>query len=605
MAIKVIKNYAVDLTAGEKKLLDRIKEIYKNINYEAYLYIQPKIGGLVPDFILIDAKKGVSILEVKDWEIAYVRDIDKRKVKLIDREDDNPVFKTKKYLTILEALVAMLDDEVEFLDDYLYANTVLTNIKYEETIKTGMIHSLKNDSVRCITSELVSKLEINTIFSNEDINLTSNDMVVIRTLLFPEIKIQKPPAVKANSNVKPSIFSLTEEQESFIRRSPYGPYVVSGLPGSGKSIMAISRAVHLIKENPDWKVAIVTFNKSLCTKLECELNRITKEISSNAFYRDVPVENITVTTFHKLAKSIVNTSVVENTDREWWDVTLPNTALEIAKPVFNSIIIDEYQDFMDSWIKLMIKLCKPYKYLNNDKKEVTGVNLFMAGDRLQSINNPKPHRWASDFGINLQGRGKILKVPYRTTKPIITLGLEILHNNSTLSKEVDKYYDKSNGELANDSKGEDIEFIEGSIDTVANTITKLIDDGYKYNDILVICRSQNECEEITKLLPDNIRTNTVFASKANDEQMRESLITSTYHSSKGLESKVVIIVGTDQFSNQLDKNKEILERKVLYVGITRASEKLIIHAKNFQKESYAKDLREIYSTKLCSHECLV
>lgn len=598
MAIKVIKNYAVELTAGENKLLERIKEIYKNTTHEAYLYIQPKIGGLVPDFILIDSKKGIAILEVKDWEISYVRDMDRRKVQLRDREDDNPVFKTKKYLTILEALVAMLDDEIELLDEHLYANTILTNIKFEETVITGMRGLLENKSVNCITSEGVSNLQINEIFSEKEINLTPSDIVTIRTLLFPEIKIQKPPVINSNSNIKPSIFSLSEEQENFIRRMAYGPYVVSGLPGSGKSIMLIARAFHLIKENPDWKVAIVTFNKSLCTKLECELNRISKDISKNALYKDIPVENITVTTFHKLAYSIVYNKIEKGTGQEWWDVTLPTKALEIAKPIYNSILIDEYQDFMDGWIKLMIKLCKPYKYLTPDKKEATGVNLFMAGDRLQSINNPKPHRWSADFGINLRGRGKILKVPYRTTKHILTLGLEILNKNYALSKEVEKYYDKSNGELANNSTTDTIEFIEGSLQTVANSIEKLVEEGYKYNDILVICRSKKECKEITDLLPDNIRTNTAFASDANDEQMRESLLTSTYHVSKGLENKVVIAVGTDLFTNQMDKSKEMLERKVLYVGITRASEKLIIHAKNFQRESYGKDLKEIYKVKI-------
>ena len=127
MSLEIIKNDSKDLTPGEKSVLNKLKRLYKDYNYTTYLYIQPNIGKLVPDFILIDEKKGLSIIEVKDWSIDYIKNINKRTVQLADRDDDNPVYKTKKYLDIAKGIVSTSDDDMEFIENNLYANTVLVN----------------------------------------------------------------------------------------------------------------------------------------------------------------------------------------------------------------------------------------------------------------------------------------------------------------------------------------------------------------------------------------------------------------------------------------------------------------------------------------------
>lgn len=369
MTIRIIKNDATTLTYGEEKLLKKIKELYQYEQHESYIYVQPKIGTAVPDFVIIDAVRGISILEVKDWELSYIQDINKRKVKLADRDDVNPVVKTASYLNLFQGLVSTLDDKVEALDEYIFANTILSKITLKGAEEAGYTQYFKNYSVSCFTGDLVSKACIEDFFSrkvNDDlvndkdtrrvldpVMLSAQDLVTIRTLLFPEIKIQKPATIKEGSNITPMIFSLDEDQENFVRRMPYGNYIVSGLPGSGKTILCVSRAIHLIKEHPDWKIAILTFNKSLCTKIECELNRIAEEIKSNPFYKDLHIENITVTTFHKMVKNLVPKAFLATKDstdiadrQKWWDYDLPKKALECAKPLYQAVIIDEYQDFL-------------------------------------------------------------------------------------------------------------------------------------------------------------------------------------------------------------------------------------------------------------------
>ena len=78
--------------------------------------------------------------------------------------------------------------------------------------------------------------------------------------------------------------------------------MVTGVPGSGKTVILIARALHLIKENPDWKIKIVTYNNSLTNKIESILNSIASDIKDNIFLNDMAIQNIDVTTFHKMAK---------------------------------------------------------------------------------------------------------------------------------------------------------------------------------------------------------------------------------------------------------------------------------------------------------------
>lgn len=596
MGLNIIKNSTQELTIGENTLLNKLKGMYNDYEKEAYLYIQPEISSLEPDFILIDSQRGISILEVKDWSIQYIRNINKKKVELKDRIDDNPVYKTSKYLFIAKGLLCTTDD-MEFIENNIYTNTVLTNISSKDIESTGIYNSLHQPPIKCITSDMISNFSMEDIFSHEKVNINEQGVTSIRTLLFPEIKIKKVVKDKETNEVKNTIKALDIEQERFVRRLPYGHYMVTGVPGSGKTAILITRALHLIKENPNWKIKIVTYNNSLTNKIESILNSRASDIKDNKYLNDIQIQNIDVTTFHKMAKDIANVSVPKPTSQEWWDEALPKLALEKSRPIYDALLIDEYQDFRDDWIRVCIKLCKKYTYTNRSKEQVEGINIFMVGDRLQSIYNSKIHNWSKDFGINMAGRSKLLKTSYRAGKENTVLALKFLQENDDLAKEVNNFYkDSTDGEIEiNDNHHSSVEFIYGDYSEVASCINKLINRyNYSYNDILVVCNYKSECEKIKNVLPSNIRYNTRFVKEARDSDMKNCLLTSTYHSSKGLEAKVVILVDVDNFTNQLDKNKEIMDRKLLYVGMTRASERLVIHASNFYRDTFAKKIKSLY-----------
>ncbi|NWN82197.1 MAG: UvrD-helicase domain-containing protein [Halomonas sp.] len=67
-----------------------------------------------------------------------------------------------------------------------------------------------------------------------------------------------------------SIF-LHPAQRQWIERDYNGPARVSGSAGTGKTVVALHRAVHLAKSNPDSRILLTTFSDSLANMLKAKL----------------------------------------------------------------------------------------------------------------------------------------------------------------------------------------------------------------------------------------------------------------------------------------------------------------------------------------------
>ena len=67
---------------------------------------------------------------------------------------------------------------------------------------------------------------------------------------------------------------LHPEQQGWVDRQFNGPARVSGSAGTGKTIVALHRAVSLAKENPEARVLLATFSKALADSLRVKLRRL-------------------------------------------------------------------------------------------------------------------------------------------------------------------------------------------------------------------------------------------------------------------------------------------------------------------------------------------
>jgi hypothetical protein len=575
MSIITIPNGS-KFTPGEEKIFNKIKRLYSSTAYQAFLYLKPRIRNLEPDFILIDPYKGVSIIEVKDWNFDYISNINKLKVNLITNKiDTNPAFKANQYFNLSKGL---FESDIRLLDNNanpcynLFSIVVLPNITLEQYTKINDV--LNQPPSKVILSEKFKNLELADLFDSSSCFIKEGQLLVLRSILFPEIKILDASSFNAenigdNDEILSTIKALDSSQEQFAKSIPNGHYMVSGVPGSGKTVILLSRAIHLLKENPTWRIKIVTYNRSLSRKLE---NRI-EMLSSDFLYMGIKKENISTSTFHKLALDIANIGVPQNPSESFWKDELPKHALQKASPMYDAVLIDEYQDFYDDWIKLCIKICKKYNH-ENELKE----NIFLAGDRLQSIYNPREHSW-KQLGIKIQGKSKLLKHTYRSGKSHIELALKVLLTDKKIKKEVELFYEGKNGIDNQTNLMSEIQFIEGGPNTISDLLHNLINIvGYKYEDIMILFPTLSNAQQFYSTLSLQMQSN----SKVTKEIIEKTLIITTYHSSKGLESRICIMANADR----------ITELKLLYVAMTRASERLYIHAFKFANSTIAQKIKQ-------------
>ncbi|WP_210547481.1 3'-5' exonuclease [Rhodoferax sp. PAMC 29310] len=67
---------------------------------------------------------------------------------------------------------------------------------------------------------------------------------------------------------------LHPEQRQWVERDYTGPARVSGSAGTGKTIVALHRAAHLARSNPDARVLLTTFSDTLASALHTKLKRL-------------------------------------------------------------------------------------------------------------------------------------------------------------------------------------------------------------------------------------------------------------------------------------------------------------------------------------------
>lgn len=588
MGLKISINKAFELTKGEVKVLEKLKGLYADVKHEVYVYGQQSIASKRVDFIVIDAKRGIAILEVKDWSEDYIKSVNKMQVQLLDMICDNPVRQVKGYKNNLSSVIFNRNfdsiNEEDISTVIIFTNidkNIKNNSKYDLLIKSDIKYLFKDD---------VSTFGLEEIFSQESLEYTLNDMQKIRISLFPEIEIVAVEDKKKKNNIE--IKALDFEQEDFAKRIPIGNYMVTGIPGSGKTVILFARAIHLIKENPNWRVLILTYNRSLRYKLQSKLNKVASLFSEDLNNKEINIDNIEIRHFHEETKRLSNGAKKPYNMRidEWFNEEVVRIANENARPEYDAILIDEYQDFRMSWIALCVKLCKEYTLKNGKKVK----NLFLAGDRLQSIYNNKDISWKS-IGLDMRGRSKLLKTSYRSANEHMTLALNFLRNDKKLRDEIDKFYkdDESDNTLSSVSNGS-VKSIVGNFSMIGDKIIELKKRGYKNEDFLILAGTKNLCDEIKNSCSEHIRYEMQCMKDLDSNNIKDNIVVTTYHSSKGLEAKVVFLTTIDSIYNGNDIENQ-MKRKTVYVGMTRASEKLYIHSRLNKNGELSREIRSLLS----------
>ena len=245
---------------------------------------------------------------------------------------------------------------------------------------------------------------------------------------------------------------------------------------------------------------------------------------------------------------------------------------------YTHIIVDETQDLTRVQLEFIKAL-----YMNKNYS-----SMLFVSDTAQSIY---PEAWLvkgrsfTSIGLDMKGKATSLYKSYRTTLPIAYAAYSLIADDKNIIDEdnfvkpslIDKQgvYPVYRGFKNNILEAE----------YVVNIIKYELMDKYDYKDIAIISRFKNQLREIKNYLDKN---NIPYKEVENDDELDfndNSIKLLTMHLIKGLEFKAVMIVGLNDkymplksFANEFEDNDyvESMDRKLLYVGMTRATEQLFL-----------------------------
>lgn len=583
---------------GEKKIFNLLREA---LDDKYIVYFNPIISGSIPvnpDFIILGDDLGVVVLEVKDYTTDTIREINQYKFVIGTNGQKisikNPYVQVKRYAETLKDILdknpqlinheGPYEGQLKFPYSYAVVFPYLSKTDSEKIRLNSVIPNqclfLKEDmryaSGDFSERDFLKKLR-NTRRASFDFELSHEDIDTIRGVLFPEIRVE---GFLSYASSDEAIKTLDKEQEKYAKSLREGHQLVRGVAGSGKTIILITRAIYLKKIHPDWRVLVVAFNRSL-----------TKWIQ-NSIEERMPFSDIEVLGFHQLCIRLLKStgqweelSDSESDKDDFWDTIVPEKVLKeiengrISMPRYEAILIDEAQDFEVLWFKVLLKL------LNTETNE-----LMIVLDQAQKIYRGG-FTWKS-VGIQIVGRSKRLEITYRTTKEIAQFAYDFIKNDDTLLKELQAENESYINPNKTIRQGPHPKIVKNNTfdeecEKILSLIYKLKEIGLKESDVFILSRSRNTCQEINSYLTNHGISSEFITNFSNWNQKNESIKCLTMHSSKGLESKVVIICNA---CNTPDKNIS-MERRLLYVAMRRA-QKILILSYNGKESQFVKELKE-------------
>jgi SOS regulatory protein LexA len=242
---------------------------------------------------------------------------------------------------------------------------------------------------------------------------------------------------------------------------------------------------------------------------------------------------------------------------------------------YTHILIDEVQDL--TRVQLII--------LKSLYKEKSYSSIYFFADTAQSIY---AHAWLvrgrsfTSIGYDMTGRSTSLTKNYRTTNQIAKAAYSLIEDDpniienenyvkpSLLDRQsvypIYKRYKKSKDESKD----------------IASEIKVLLKE-YQARDIAIIARFSNLLNSVERELRlGKVMSSRIDRNNADFESDTVKLI--TMHSVKGLEFKVVFIIGVNEgimpYLKKIDEDEKVIqesnERRLFYVGMTRARELLYI-----------------------------
>ena len=257
-------------------------------------------------------------------------------------------------------------------------------------------------------------------------------------------------------------------------------------------------------------------------------------------------------------------------------------ALEQAKKEveekYTHIIVDETQDLTRVQLEFI-------KMLYSDRSY---SSMLFVSDTAQSIY---PEAWLvkgrsfTSIGLDMTGKSTSLSKSYRTTMQIAYAAYSLIEDDKNILED-DNFVKPS----LIDKQGvypvyRNFKNKVSEAEYIAETIENELKDKYDYKDIAIISKLKNQLKDIKVFLE---KKNIPYRELESNEELdfnEDCVKLLTMHCAKGLQFKSVIIAGLNDkiipsrnFENEFEDSDfvESIDRRLLYVGMTRATEELFL-----------------------------
>lgn len=587
--IPAINSCKPRMTSGERRLGERLEEKLED-DYLLWYDVPIGASGFHPDFMVLHPRRGLLILEVKDWKLESIQSMDKATATLLlpsgMKRVPNPFEQARVYA---HAVVKLLEKDPALISDAAHAHSgklrfpwsygvVLSNITRAQFESTDLAEVLPPQRVICkdeMTESVAADAFQERLWGMFPWSfggvLTLPQIDRIRWHLFPEIRIQAQGSLfegehEAKEAALPDLIRIMDlQQEQLARSLGEGHRVIHGVAGSGKTMILGFRCLHLAKllHQP---ILVLCYNVVLATRLQqfVQAKGIADKVSVNNFHAWC-VEQLKTYHLEKPAskgeqffKDLVQ-AVIEGVERR-----------QIPAGQYGAVLIDEGHDFEPAWFKLVVQMVSPETN-----------SLLVLYDDAQSIYGTRRGRVSfKSLGIQASGRTTILKLNYRNTAEV----LQVAHAFARDVMNPEEADDDSVPLIAPESAQRhgppplllELPSFKAEVETILQRFRALHDEGYDWRDMAVVYRNHFMGEAVDEAfrkagIPASWLNRNSY-SRRNQGEDAVSIV--TFHSSKGLEFPVVAIPGIGYLPRESDDVNE--EVRLMYVGMTRAMEHLVM-----------------------------
>ena len=581
MATMIPSTIRKSATVGEKAVFECLKNCLPD---DCIAYFEPYIGERKPDYVLIIPYLGLLVLEVKDYKANTILSATPSDWKIRSSDGGtslakNPLDQARDYAFMI---VNKLKRDTALLEQ---SETVTGRLKFPYGFgvvftKLSRLHLVQSGMDSVISDNLIlAEDEID--YSSEDFDkefflnqlegmfsvrlrnfkgMSEDDVNAIRYHLFPEVRIGTEKHYDEKDLLKlRSLKAMSLYQESLAKQMGDGPRLIRGVAGSGKTLILVSRAKILARENPDWSIVILCYSVVLSRDIRDAVG------DSEQF------SNIKVMTVNEFLYEYFRV----------WDEALFEGLLShieagnVGVPRFEAILVDEAQDIEPTWMKIISHCLDPETR-----------SLIISEDRAQNIFKRKTSL-LSDTGLDFRGRSRVLSINYRNTRKVIEFAWNFFNFFSKPSKDtkellISPEYTKRIGrapEIHNlPSYKKEVEWVSGKI-------KELVESGVaEYNQIAILYRVKKfGSTDYISVLGNHLKDSKIPCrwvsrsreTKSNYSPKKDEVKILTLDSAKGLNFKIVFIIAAHMTPFKLEEDSE-REVALMYIGMTRATEDLYI-----------------------------